>query len=193
LVLRVFHLSKCAKNLIFLVSLGGDGTLLSLCRRSFAYKKPILGIYAGNLGFLTDIKSSEIEAFVEKIFTKEYRIDTRMLLEVTLHKKSFDIEEKLVAFNDVVFSRAKIAGMTTIRAYIENELFNSYHGDGLIVSTPTGSTAYNISAGGPIVYPLTEALILTPVCPHSLTQSLLFCLLILKLSLRVKTKTHLSL
>jgi NAD+ kinase len=154
----------------FLVSLGGDGTLLSLCRRSFAYKKPILGIYAGNLGFLTDIKSSEIEAFVEKIFTKEYRIDTRMLLEVTLHKKSFDIEEKLVAFNDVVFSRAKIAGMTTIRAYIENELFNSYHGDGLIVSTPTGSTAYNISAGGPIVYPLTEALILTPVCPHSLTQ-----------------------
>jgi NAD+ kinase len=154
----------------FLVSLGGDGTLLSLCRRSFAYKKPILGIYAGNLGFLTDIKSSEIEAFVEKIFTKEYRIDTRMLLEVTLHKKSFNIEEKLVAFNDVVFSRAKIAGMTTIRAYIENELFNSYHGDGLIVSTPTGSTAYNISAGGPIVYPLTEALILTPVCPHSLTQ-----------------------
>lgn len=152
----------------FLISLGGDGTLISLCRKSFGYKKPILGIYAGKLGFLTDIESSEIASFIDKIFAGQYRIDTRMLLEVTLYKAGH--KEKLVAFNDIVFSRAKISGMTTIRAYIENELFNSYYGDGLIVSTPTGSTAYNISAGGPIVYPLTEALILTPVCPHSLTQ-----------------------
>lgn len=159
---------QMCKESDFLISLGGDGTLISLCRRSFLYKKPILGIYAGNLGFLTDIKSSEIETFIDKIFQQEYRIDTRMLLEVTLHKKSS--QEKLVAFNDIVFSRAKISGMTTINAYINDELFNSYYGDGLIVSTPTGSTAYNISAGGPIVYPLTEALILTPVCPHSLTQ-----------------------
>ncbi len=159
--------SMCEKS-DFLISLGGDGTLISLSRRSFMYKKPILGIYAGKLGFLTDIESCEIESFIDKIFEGDYRIDTRMLLEVTLHTKSS--QEKLVAFNDIVFSRAKISGMTTIRAYIENELFNSYYGDGLIVSTPTGSTAYNISAGGPIVYPLTEALILTPVCPHSLTQ-----------------------
>jgi NAD+ kinase len=152
----------------FLISLGGDGTLISACRRSFGYQKPILGIYAGNLGFLTDIESNEIAPFIDKIFDGEYRIDTRMLLEVTLHTKTS--QEILSAFNDVVFSREKISGMTTIHSYIGKELVNSYYGDGLIVSTPTGSTAYNISAGGPIVYPLTEALILTPVCPHSLTQ-----------------------
>ena len=78
--------------------------------------------------------------------------------------------EKLVAFNDIVFSRSKISHMTTIKAYVDGDLFNSYYGDGLIVSTPTGSTAYNLSAGGPVVYPLTEALILTPISPHSLTQ-----------------------
>jgi len=152
----------------FIISLGGDGTLISLCRRSYTYEKPILGIYAGTFGFLTDIKSDEISFFIDKIFKNDYQIDTRMLLEVSLHVEgSF---RKLVAFNDIVFSREKLSGMTVIDAFINEEHFNSYYGDGLIVSTPTGSTAYNISAGGPIVYPLTEALILTPVCPHSLTQ-----------------------
>jgi len=152
----------------FLIALGGDGTLISLCRRSFSYEKPILGIYAGQLGFLTDIKSTEIESFIDKIFNEEYRIDTRMMLEVSLHIEGK--VQKIVAFNDIVFSRPKLSGMATIEAYIEEELINSYYGDGLIVSTPTGSTAYNVSAGGPVVYPLTKALILTPVCPHSLTQ-----------------------
>lgn len=159
--------NMCEKS-DFLISLGGDGTLISLCRRSFQYEKPILGIYAGQLGFLTDIKSDEIEIFVDKIFKQDYRIDTRMMLEVSLHVK--EKKNTIVAFNDIVFSRPKLSGMADIEAYIENKLVNSYYGDGLIVSTPTGSTAYNISAGGPVVYPLTEALILTPVCPHSLTQ-----------------------
>lgn len=152
----------------FLVSLGGDGTLISLCRRSFKYEKPILGIYAGQLGFLTDIKFGEIEDFIDKIFKHEYRIDTRMMLEVSLHVKK--TKQTIVAFNDIVFSRPKISSMANIEAYIEGELINSYYGDGLIVSTPTGSTAYNISAGGPVVFPLTQALILTPICAHSLTQ-----------------------
>jgi len=89
-------------------------------------------------------------------------------LEVSLHMGTH-IETR-VAFNDIVFSRSKISHMSTIKAYVDGTLFNSYYGDGLIVSTPTGSTAYNLSAGGPVVYPLTEALILTPICPHSLTQ-----------------------
>jgi len=152
----------------FLIALGGDGTLISLCRKSFSYEKPILGVYAGQLGFLTDIKSEEIESFIDKIFDENYRIDTRMMLEVSLHVNG--IVKKLVAFNDIVFSRPKLSGMARIEAYIDSELINSYYGDGLIVSTPTGSTAYNVSAGGPVVFPLTKALILTPVCPHSLTQ-----------------------
>ncbi len=152
----------------FLIALGGDGTLISLCRKSFSYGKPVLGIYAGKLGFLTVVKSEEIESFLDKIFRGEYRIDTRMMLEVSLHVE--DKKLKIVAFNDLVFSRSKFSGMATIEAYIDDKLINTYSGDGLIVSTPTGSTAYNISAGGPVIYPLTEALILTPVCPHSLTQ-----------------------
>lgn len=152
----------------FLISLGGDGTLISLCRRSFAYNKPVLGIHAGQLGFLTDIQTTEISTFFQEIFAGNYRIDERMMLEISLHVSSG--VETLVAFNDIVFSRSKISHMATIHAYINDALFNSYYGDGLIVSTPTGSTAYNLSAGGPIVYPLTEALILTPICPHSLTQ-----------------------
>ncbi|MBE0491893.1 MAG: NAD(+)/NADH kinase [Sulfurospirillum sp.] len=170
----------------FLISLGGDGTLISLCRRSFYFRKPVLGIYAGNLGFLTDIEADEIEPFIEKIFVGDYRIDTRMLLEVTLYTK--DKQEKLLAFNDAVFSRAKISGMTTIQASIQGQLFNAYYGDGLIVSTPTGSTAYNLSAGGPLVYPLTEALILTPICPHSLTQRPLVLPVNFEVSFRCKEK-----
>ena len=163
-----FNFEYVCKESDFLISLGGDGTLISLCRKSFAYAKPVLGIHAGKLGFLTEIQTDEISSFIEAIFAGNYRIDTRMMLEVSLHVKG-DVK-KIVAFNDIVFSRSKISHMTTIKAYVEGTLLNSYYGDGLIVSTPTGSTAYNLSAGGPVVYPLTEALILTPICPHSLTQ-----------------------
>lgn len=159
--------SLCEKS-DFMIALGGDGTLISLCRRSFYFGKPVLGVYAGQLGFLTDIKAGAAADFIDKIFADEYRIDTRMMLEVNLHVQG-EIKT-LVAFNDVVFSREKLSGMTTVDAYVNNEIINSYYGDGLIVSTPTGSTAYNVSAGGPVVFPLTKALILTPVCAHSLTQ-----------------------
>ncbi len=158
-----------------LISLGGDGTLLSLCRNSFSYNKPVLGIHAGKLGFLTDIKPSEIEEFIDKIFKDEYRVDHRMVFEVKLVSK--DKTKELIAINDVVLSRPSIEGMVSIEAFItskeadmDNKLLNNYRGDGLIISTPTGSTAYNLSAGGPIVFPITEALILTPICPHSLTE-----------------------
>ena len=152
----------------FLISLGGDGTLISLCRKSLHYHKPVLGIHAGQLGFLTDIQTDEISHFIEELFVGNYRIDTRMMLEVSLHVNGKI--EKVVAFNDIVLSRSKISHMSNIKAFVDGQLFNSYYGDGLIVSTPTGSTAYNLSAGGPVVYPLTEALILTPICPHSLSQ-----------------------
>ena len=158
-----------------LISIGGDGTLLSLSRKSYRYNKPILGINAGNLGFLTDVKLTEIESFIEKIFRGEYRIDHRMVLEVTLLSQ---VEDKsLIAFNDIVLSRPSIEGMVNVDAYVTSheahmakKHLNRYYGDGVIISTPTGSTAYNLSAGGPIVYPLTEALIVTPICPHSLTE-----------------------
>lgn len=159
----------------FVVSIGGDGTLISLARRCFDYDLPILGVNAGKLGFLTDVPLDEMTSFIDKIVKGEYRLDHRMVLEVNL-KRDKKVEKK-VAFNDVVISRFSIEGMIDIKAYasskianMEKKHINSYYGDGLIISTPTGSTAYNLSAGGPIVFPFTEALILTPICPHSLTQ-----------------------
>ena len=151
-----------------LISLGGDGTLISVCRRTYMYAKPILGIHAGQLGFLTNVRLDEIESFVDSLIVGDYRIDSRMMLEVVLKKGKNKLHK--VAFNDMVFSRSSISAMARIDAFIDGELFNSYHGDGVIVCTPTGSTAYNLSAGGPIVFPLAQALILTPICPHSLTQ-----------------------
>jgi NAD+ kinase len=153
----------------FLVSLGGDGTLLSLVRRSYEYRKPVLGINAGNLGFLADITIEEVEEFLEQLLEGEYRVDERMMIEGYIRKSSGE-EKKFFAFNDVVISRPVISKMAQINAAIDGEMFNSYKGDGLIVATPTGSTAYNLASGGPVMYPLTEAFILTPIMAHSLTQ-----------------------
>jgi NAD+ kinase len=148
----------------FIVSIGGDGTLISTTRRSFKYNKAVLGINLGNLGFLTDIMPNEIEYFLDNMHNNKYRIDARMMLEFSIKGKTE------VAFNDIVITRKSIQNMARIDAKIDDEIFNSYYGDGLIISTPTGSTAYNLSSGGPLVYPLLDALIMTPISPHSLTQ-----------------------
>ncbi len=157
----------CEKSDI-LVCIGGDGTLISLARRSYRYHKPILGINAGPLGFLADINPSETESFIDKLYTGEFRIDERMMIEGVL--SSPRAQKSLHSFNDIVISRPSISKMVKVDAYIDKKWFNTYYGDGLIVSTPTGSTAYNLAAGGPVTFPLTDAFILTPICPHSLTQ-----------------------
>ncbi|WP_456452249.1 NAD(+)/NADH kinase [Hydrogenimonas sp.] len=159
--------AMCQKSDI-LVCIGGDGTLISLTRRSYAWHKPILGINAGTLGFLADINPNEVESFVAKLYTGEYRIDERMMIEAEL--KNGDERTVMHSFNDIVISRPSISKMVKVDAYIDNKWFNTYFGDGLIISTPTGSTAYNLAAGGPVTFPLTDAFIFTPICPHSLTQ-----------------------
>ncbi len=153
----------------FLVSLGGDGTLLSLVRRSYGYHKPVVGINAGNLGFLADIRIDEVDDFLEKLSKEDYRIDNRMMIEGYLKKKSGK-KESFFALNDVVITSPTPSKMVQVNASIDGERFNSYRGDGLIISTPTGSTAYNLAAGGPVMYPLTQAFIVTPVLAHSLTN-----------------------
>lgn len=157
-------LEDLCKEVDFLISVGGDGTLLSVVRKSFKYDKPVLGINLGTLGFLTDINMDELDKFIKDFKNDIYRIDNRMMVQGSLNLNSF------VAFNDIVISRKSISSMISIDAKIDGKPFNSYYGDGVIISTPTGSTAYNLSVGGPLVYPLTEAFIITPVAPHSLTQ-----------------------
>ncbi len=171
-----------------LVSIGGDGTLISLARRSYKYNKPIMGINAGKLGFLTDVSISEIDKFIDKFFKNEYRIDNRMMLRIDIDNK------KYYAFNDIVFTKETISAMIDIKVEAEDEKgkywLNTYYGDGLIISTPTGSTAYNLSAGGPVVYPLTNSFILTPLCPHSLTQRPLVLPSEFKLFIQSKAKVE---
>ena len=152
----------------FLITLGGDGTLISTVRRSFKYGIPVLGIHAGRLGFLADIGLDEFEEFLKKILKGEYRIDERAILKAKVVEG--DKKVKMYAFNDIVITRESISKMIHIDTYVDKKSFNTYYGDGVIVSTPTGSTAYNLSAGGPIIFPLTNVFALTPICPHSLTQ-----------------------
>ena len=159
---------KMCKSCDFLVSLGGDGTLLSLVRRSYKYGKPVAGINAGNLGFLADVTISEVESFLQQLKNGECRIDERMMISGKIEGANKEI--KFYGFNDVVVTRPTISKMATIETFVEDDMINRYRGDGLIISTPTGSTAYNLAADGPVMYPLTKAFILTPICPHSLTQ-----------------------
>ena len=151
-----------------LVTLGGDGTLISTVRRSINYNIPILGVYAGNLGFLSDVSMDELDEFVTKMQNGKCRVDERAVLEATVIKESEEI--KMYAFNDIVITRPSISNMIHVETLVDGKAFNTYYGDGVIVSTPTGSTAYNLSAGGPVLFPLTEVFALTPISPHSLTQ-----------------------
>ncbi len=162
--LNGYSLDELCQKVDFLISVGGDGTLLSVVRKSFKFDKAVLGINLGTLGFLTDISMEQLPDFIKDLKKGIYKIDNRMMVEGSVNLNKF------VAFNDIVISRKSISSMIKIAGKIDGKHFNLYYGDGVIISTPTGSTAYNLSVGGPIVYPLTEAFIVTPVAPHSLTQ-----------------------
>ncbi|CAA6806093.1 MAG: NAD kinase (EC [uncultured Sulfurovum sp.] len=152
----------------FLVSLGGDGTLLGLVRNSYGYNKPVMGINAGTLGFLADVRIEEVDRFLDGLLIGQYRMENRMMIDAYI--QTADGRKNFHAFNDVVITRPSISHMVKIDASIDGEWFNTYRGDGLIISTPTGATAYNLAAGGPLVYPLSKAFIMTPIAAHSLTQ-----------------------
>jgi len=160
---------KMCERSDFLVSLGGDGTILSLVRRSYGFDKPVVGINAGTLGFLADITIDDVDNFLDQLREGEYRIDNRMMMEGCITTKEGS-KQPFFALNDVVLTRPVISKMVKINASIDGEWFNTYRGDGLIISTPTGSTAYNLAAGGPVMYPLTQAFIMTAVSAHSLTN-----------------------
>lgn len=164
-----FELDELFAKCDFIISLGGDGTLISLCRKASEYDKALLGIHAGRLGFLTDFTIDEAEAFFDEFFAGKFRVEEPFLLDIILESKQGQVFEK-TAFNDVVFSRTQKHSMAHIEVLRNGKTFNEYYGDGLIVASAAGSTAYNLSANGPIIYTLAEVFLLTPVCSHSLTQ-----------------------
>jgi NAD+ kinase len=152
-----------------IVVLGGDGTMISTARLTGDKEVPVLGINYGSLGYLTEFRIEEMFSALEKILEGNYQIDRRVMLDVE-HLRG---GEKLASgrvLNDVVINKAALARIIEIEVELNNLFVNSFRADGLIVSTPTGSTAYNLSAGGPIIYPSMNAVVLTPICPFTLTN-----------------------
>lgn len=163
---RVFNDHEDVKEADVLLSLGGDGTLLdtvSLIRDS---KIPIIGINFGRLGFLASINKDGIKAAIESLVNNEYTYDTRVLIRVESELKLFGDEN--FALNDITIHKRDTSAMMIIHAYFNGEFLNSYWADGLIVATPTGSTAYSLSCGGPIIFPGSGNFVLTPISPHNL-------------------------
>ena len=157
---------KMAKKLDLIISIGGDGTLLKTSKIASKYNKPIVGVNLGKLGFLTQIDKDNIEYYIKKIANNDYILQKRMMLEINIIRNGKKVWTK-EALNDVVISRKSISRVVRINSYIDDVLQNKYLADGLIIATPSGSTAYSLSAGGPIVDALANVIIMTPICPHS--------------------------
>lgn len=152
-----------------IICLGGDGTFLRTARTAYLYGLPMLGINLGSLGFLTDVEKEEIDKSVENILNNKYSIEERIMLSSKLYKDG-KLTAHDVAINDVVISRAGIPRIIHLSTYIDDNLVEMFPGDGIVVATPTGSTAYSLSAGGPIVEPTSGLIIITPICPHILSS-----------------------
>jgi NAD+ kinase len=146
------------------IAMGGDGTLLKAARLVGQTSTPILGINIGSLGFLTEIVEDEVYAILEDVVAGSYEIDKRMVLEATLGKGG----QKFAALNDLVIIMGESGRIVEIALHVSDEYVCTFPADGVIVSTPTGSTAYSLAAGGPIVYPTMDCIIVTPICAHSL-------------------------
>ena len=152
------------QNADIILVLGGDGTMLSIAGKAAEYAIPVIGVNLGRLGFLADIECNEIEESIRKLFSGEYVVEERMMLEAVLPGGI-----KTTAINDIVITRANsFLKILELDVYIDDEYVDDFKADGIIISTPTGSTAYSLSAGGPIVDPSLDSMIVTPICPHKM-------------------------
>ena len=151
----------------FVIVLGGDGTLLDTARKIAQWGVPLVGVNLGQLGFLTEIEANEIFTALEDILDGKYWLEKRMMLEAKVRRNGKEIGN-CCALNDVVLAKSGFSRMLRLEASVDDEYVDTYLADGLIVATPTGSTAYSLSAGGPLIVPGVEVMLLTPICSHSL-------------------------
>lgn len=165
----VLSREKLAESVDLLIVLGGDGTLLSAARALKGHRVPILAVNLGGLGFLTSVTRDELYPLLERVVCGEHRISERMMLNAQTIRNGTATEQQ-IALNDAVINKAALARMLDFDVYVDGAQIGRYRADGLIVATPTGSTAYSLAAGGPIVHPHLDAFVITPICPHMLTN-----------------------
>jgi len=158
-----------AKSVDLILVLGGDGTMIATARMIDDTEVPVMGVNYGGLGYLAEFRIEELFPALEAILAGKYKVDRRVMLAVELRRGKVLITNNSV-LNDVVMNKSALARIIEIEAYLNNQFVNSFRADGLIVSTPTGSTAYNLSAGGPVIYPSMNAVVITPICPFTLSN-----------------------
>jgi len=151
------------------VVLGGDGTLISVAREIGELEVPILGVNLGSLGFLTEITRQELFPVLKRVLAGEYALSDRLMLDIEVERAGVPVAHFRV-LNDVVINKGALARIIDMKAWVGDSYLTTYKADGLIISSPTGSTAYNMAAGGPIIYPGTDCLVITPICPHMLSN-----------------------
>ena len=162
---KIFHVLDASYEL--LISIGGDGTILRAITHVKDLNIPIVGINTGRLGFLSTIPMNEVEIALNEIFEGNYRVSKRSLLAINIGKSESELDLNF-ALNEISVSRKNTTSMISIETWLDEEYLNSYWADGLIVSTPTGSTGYSLSCGGPVIMPESDSLVLTPIAPHNL-------------------------
>jgi NAD+ kinase len=173
-----------------IVVLGGDGTLLGVARMVASEGTPILGVNLGGLGFLTEVTVAEAQEALGRVLAGNYEMDRRIMLEAIVDRASEEIPQSYQAFNDVVVGKGPLGRMLELDVVANHTPFCSYRADGLIIATPTGSTAYALSAGGPIVYPTLDAIVLAPICPHTLSNRPVVLPDSYEIEIRVKAPDH---
>ncbi|MHB8110065.1 MAG: NAD(+)/NADH kinase [Syntrophorhabdaceae bacterium] len=164
-----FEMEHVGEGADVIVVLGGDGTLLSVSRHGKGSDVPIIGINLGSLGFLTEISIEEFATTLDKVLNDNFSISRRIMLDVRVSRAGNSIFEMTI-LNDAVITKDALARIIDIETYVNEEYLTTYKADGLIISTPTGSTGYSMAAGGPLIYPSLTNLIVTPICPHMLTN-----------------------
>jgi NAD+ kinase len=167
-VKEVTH-DKLAAIADLILVLGGDGTMIATSRLIGDTEVPVLGVNYGGLGYLAEFRIEELYTALESILEGNYRLDKRVMLSVELVRGDESVTRNRV-LNDVVINKSALARIIEIEAYLNEQFVNAFRADGLIVSTPTGSTAYNLSAGGPVIFPSMNAVVITPICPFTLSN-----------------------
>lgn len=178
---------KLAANVDLMLVLGGDGTMIATARMVGDTEVPVVGINFGGLGYLAEFRVEELYTAFESILQGNYRLDKRLMLAVELMRGEEQVSHNRI-LNDVVINKSALARIIEIEAYLNQQFVNSFRADGLIVSTPTGSTAYNLSAGGPVIYPSMNAVVITPICPFTLSNRPIVVPDDAKIELRLKTR-----